>query len=321
MTGKWSRVTFPVNVDAMLIVDVDGDEMADVIGEALPDVYWLEAKDSQGNAWEATKIGTMPKTGHENGQGYMLAQIIAEGKPEIVLSGGKADREIYYLEIPDNPNAGNWPHTLITNEATDEGIGIGDIDRDGDVDIAAGDMYTGGKKIAWWENPGNGKGDWIKHKIGNVSQWPDRFVLADINGDLRLDAIVSEENEGKKPDAHVYWFEQPEQPRNSNWYRHLVTTQYTTNSMDVADLDRDGLVDLVTGEHRGTKKVKIWKNVARGSDWVEQIVDEGKESHLGARVADLNRDGDLEIVSIAWDDYPYLHLWRNDAQKIGELKN
>jgi len=26
-------------------------------------------------------------------------------------------------------------------------------------------------------------------------------------------------------------------------------------------------------------------------------------------------DGDLEIVSIAWDDYRYLHLWRNDARR------
>jgi hypothetical protein len=23
--------------------------------------------------------------------------------------------------------------------------------------------------------------------------------------------------------------------------------------------------------------------------------------------------GDLDIVSIAWDDYRFLHLWRNDA--------
>lgn len=87
--------------------------------------------------------------------------------------------------------------------------------------------------------------------------------------------------------------------------------------MDVADFDRDGLIDIVIGEHRGSKQVKIWKNIAGGFAWQEQLVDEGKESHLGTRVADLDRDGDLEIVSIAWDDYPALHLWRNDAKQIG----
>lgn len=36
--------------------------------------------------------------------------------------------------------------------------------------------------------------------------------------------------------------------------------------------------------------------------------------HLGARVADLDGDGDREIVSIAWDAYQYLHLWRHDVK-------
>lgn len=316
MTGTWERVVFPINLDAMIIVDVDDDAMGDVIGQALPDVYWLEAQDSQGNSWQATKIGTIPKTSHENGQGYQLAQIIPGGKPEIILAGGAENREIYYFEIPDNPSAGNWPRTLITNQASDEGMGIGDIDRDGDLDLAAGDTFQDAKKVAWWENPGNGQANWTKHEIGQTTYAPDRLAVADLNRDRRIDIIVSEENEGKQPDAHVYWFEQPANSQSSNWQRHLITTQYTTNSMDIADMDRDGAIDIITGEHRGTKKVAIWQNLDNGDRWMEQVVDRGKESHLGTRVMDLDGDGDLEIVSIAWDEYPYLHLWRNDNQSL-----
>jgi hypothetical protein len=47
--------------------------------------------------------------------------------------------------------------------------------------------------------------------------------------------------------------------------------------------------------------------------FTEHVVDRGKESHLGTQVTDLNRNGDLDIVSIAWDDHKNLHLWRNDA--------
>ena len=311
MTGKWERITFPVNVDAVLIVDVDGDELGDVIGQALPDVYWLEAKDIQGNSWNTTKIGTIAKTGHENGQGYAVAQIIPGGKPELILKGGSEDNEVYYFEIPDNPEVGNWPHTLITNESTDEGVGVGDIDGDGDIDICGGGL--GGKAVGWWENPGTGKGQWMKHIVGSNNHWADRFALADINEDGRLDIVMSEE--WRLQGSRVYWYEQPDDPKSPNWPRHVVAYQFTTNSMDVADMDHDGDIDIITGEHRGTEKLTVWENVNKGSKWIEHVISTGKESHLGASVADLDGDGDMEIASIAWDDYQYLHLWRNDARK------
>jgi hypothetical protein len=30
-------------------------------------------------------------------------------------------------------------------------------------------------------------------------------------------------------------------------------------------------------------------------------------------LSDLDGDGDLDVVSIAWNDFRYLHVWRNDA--------
>ena len=49
MTSRWQRTTLPgdPDIDAMLIMDVDGDEYGDVIGEWLPGVYWLEALDTK----------------------------------------------------------------------------------------------------------------------------------------------------------------------------------------------------------------------------------------------------------------------------------
>jgi hypothetical protein len=46
------------------------------------------------------------------------------------------------------------------------------------------------------------------------------------------------------------------------------------------------------------------------------VIDRGKEGHLGTQLADLDNDGDLDIVSTAWDDYPLLHIWRNNADKL-----
>jgi len=318
MMGRWDRVIFKINVDGMLVVDVDDDAFADVIAEALPDVYWIEAEDKLGNSLKAKKIGTLPKTGHVNGQGYMLGQLIAGGKPEVILAAGNG---IYYFEIPGNPNVGKWPRTQIAAETMDEGIGVGDIDGDGDIDIATG--RTTGKKrmVMWYENPGNGRGGWRDHLIGNTAFAPDRIAIADVNGDKRPDVVVTEERwPGPDPDANLYWFEQSTNPKDSNWKRHTIVTEYSLNNLDVADMDKDGDIDIVICEHKGPEgkfRLQIFENDGKGN-FAEHIADRGKESHLGARVADMDGDGDLDIVSVAWDSYRYLHLWRNDNGKGGE---
>ena len=146
--------------------------------------------------------------------------------------------------------------------ATDEQIGIADIDGDGLNDVAAGDMKDGGSYIAWFQNPGDGSSDWIRNRLGDFpGVYPDRLDVADVDGDSRVDVVVTEENDGSSPNAEVMWYQQPDDPVTAEWERSVVVEQFTTNGLDVADFDGDG---------------------------------------------------DLEIVSIAWDDFPYLYLWIND---------
>ena len=118
---------------------------------------------------------------------------------------------------------------------------------------------------------------------------------------------------GQGPNANLYWFEQPSDPFQEKWTRHHVVTQYSLNNLDVADMNGDGSPDIITAEHKGPDlKLQVWQNDGKGN-FALTTVDRGKESHLGARVADLNRDGAMDIVSIGWDRYAYLHLWRNDG--------
>ena len=124
---------------------------------------------------------------------------------------------------------------------------------------------------------------------------------------------VTEETQELVPRWKTYWFARPADPTGL-WPRHTVSVQYTTNAMDLADMDSDGDLDIITGEHRGHKRLVIWENNGQGA-FSYHLVDKGKENHLGARCFDLDGDGDLDIVGICWDSYGLLHLWRNDAIK------
>ena len=313
MDAMWEKVDLGINVDGILIMDVDGDENMDIIGQALPDIYWLEARDKNAKTWKTRKIGEVPATSHVNSQGFASAQIINGGKSEFVIAG---DGDIYSFEIPSKPEKDEWKVTLIAKNTSDEGIGTGDIDGDGDIDIAAGRRPQGAGEpliICWFQNPGDGSGDWKDFEIGKTNHPADRFAIADMNGDKKADIIVTEERyPGLEPDGNIFWYEQSDD-YTRGWKKHRVVTQYSINNLEVIDMDGDGDNDLLTSEHKGpVLELQLWKNDGVGN-LKKEILDTGKESHLGTQVADMDNDGDLDIVSIGWDEYQYVHLWRNES--------
>jgi hypothetical protein len=313
MSEEWQRIDLGINVDGMLFANIDDDPYGDIIAESLPDVYWLEAMNPEATAWSAIKIDSIPKTGHVNGQGYKTADVIAGGKPEILLT---AEDGIYMAKIPQDPVPANWSFIRIVDTRSDEGFATADIDSDGDLDIVAGDRNEKDKLtiLNWYVNPGKPKKNWARNSVGNTTHAIDRIRAADFNGDDVTDIVVAEERyPGKEPDANLYYFEGSKRGTAISWESEILITQYSMNNLDVADIDRDGDKDIVTNEHKGsTHRTQLFINDGSGN-FDKQLVDTGKEMHLGAQFADLDNDGDLDLVGHAWDKYQDLHMWRNDA--------
>ena len=203
LSNHWQRTAIASGVDIHFAVDVDGDEFADLIGFAGDKVIWLEADDRAATSWRRSVVGVV---GAGRTQGGVVAALLPGVRAQVVFTRGKA---LWALEVPDSPSATPWPLHRLSSDNEEEGIAAGDVDGDGDLDLAA--VAADGHHILWLENPGSLATEWRPHRVGGqidpTGAWLDRVALVDTNGDGRLDIVATEERQDRKLAAHLYVFE------------------------------------------------------------------------------------------------------------------
>ena len=100
------------------------------------------------------------------------------------------------------------------------------------------------------------------------------------------------------------WYEQPANPTDL-WIEHVISSAVVgPMSLDVADLDGDGDMDVAVGEHNtsnpSSARLWVFTNTGGALSWEQQIVDTGYEHHDGVQIADFDNDGKPDIMSIGW---------------------
>ncbi|MDZ7637274.1 MAG: VCBS repeat-containing protein [Bryobacterales bacterium] len=293
----WTRTLFgsPFHNFAALI-DANGDGLLDVIG--------TQGKGSEANAkllWAQNRGGgrftihhNIPEAKGDFLQGA-LAYPLAGGSPQVALSWHKAGAGLQLIAPPGGntrPDRAPWNFEVLSTESQDEQLSAADIDRDGRVDLLTGTW--------WFRNEGNGR--LTRHILNPTAGDPDRNRLGDLNGDGRVDAIVG--FEAVNVPGKLTWYEQPQDPTGT-WTEHLIENVVGPMSLDVADMDGDGDLDVVVGEHNyknpETATLWIFENAnGQGTSWKRHAVYKGDEHHDGARVVDIDDDGDLDIISLGW---------------------
>ncbi|NLF29839.1 MAG: hypothetical protein GX591_02990 [Planctomycetes bacterium] len=305
--GTWTRRTVGSPLNNMTAVyDFDGDGDMDILGTA------GEGSASNDTFVWARNDGTGTFTVHANiasGDGDFLQGAAVDrfspgGPVQVALSWHAAGKGVQMLTVPADPTGGTWTWQRISATSQDEALSSGDIDRDGDADLLLG--------TRWLRNDGAG---WSAHTLNGAAGLPDRNRLADVNGDGRLDAIVGYEAIGVP--GKLAWYEQPA-AATGTWTEHVIaSTVVGPMSLDAADLDRDGDVDLVVGEHSttapATARLWIFENAdGAGGAWTAHLVHTGDEHHDGAILRDIDLDGDLDILSIGWT-HARVMLYENKA--------
>jgi len=297
-TDPWSRQSIGSPLHNMFAVfDVDGDGDVDVLGtqgqgsEPNSNLVWAR-NDGRG---QFTLLKNIDNGNGNFLQGAAVAHFGPSQQTSVALSWHDGGPGVQLLTVPTDPSSDRWPVSLLSSVTQAEGLSANDIDGDGDTDLLLGTQWLRNDLPNQWTALD-------LHQLRPPNDAPDRNRLADVNNDGRLDAIVTYEGAGKS--RILAWYEQSADP-SSYWSEHIIAEATGPMSLDVADMDNDGDLDVVVGEHntKNPNTASLWLFInedGRGAEWQKTLVYQGDEHHNGARIVDIDNDGDLDILSIGW---------------------
>jgi hypothetical protein len=304
----WEPFDLPGIAQAIAVMDVDGDGCVEIVGTRGPGL-------TSRLCW--AKQGTDGWVTHDIGEGdgdwphgiTTLEDHPTIGRALVTSYHGRGLHPPQLWRVPNDPTE-LWIKSTLADLAHSEELVVVDLDGDGQSEIVAG---------PWWLDFVDGT--WQAHRFADAT-YSDaaRVRVADVDGDGCLDIILTEESgDWESRDAglgRVAWFKAPPDIRTGVWTEHVIATKKCPHSVDVVDIDGDGRLAILVGEHDAFTPAGADVNaglfVFRPADqtatsWTEEVVDTRFEHFNGARAIDLG--GRTGIVSHGWMEPHLLHLW------------
>jgi hypothetical protein len=286
-------------------LDVDGDGKIDLVAlDFFQKSVWCYQNPGPGKdaPWAETLL--VKSGNYETGN---LVDVDGDGKAREVLP--QLRPTVWYEMAKGADGKITAAVHEVSKREMDYGAGAGDLNGDGRPDII--------RPEAWYEAPADPRqGQWKEHpleltvpqKDPKTAKHISTVLVHDVNGDGLNDIVYTM--------AHgygIFWMEQARQGGEITFKRHLIDDTWSqAHTITLADLDGDGVKELVTGKrfraHNGHDPeedaplgVYYYKPEGKGAGvkWTKHPITFGQGIGAGLNIAavDLDGDGDLDLVT------------------------
>jgi len=253
----------------------------------------------------------VPLVGHDS-EDVSIADFDRDGLLDVIIVAeddvrfGRTNVHEYYRGQPDGGLA-RLPSSLPDMEA--DSVAHGDVDADGDLDL----IIAGAGQDRLLINDGRGAFvDETASRLPPEDRTTQDAEFADLDGDRDLDLVLGQEG------GHALWLNDGSGRFAEASDRLPATGNVEARKVTPADVDRDGDLDLYFS-HVGWQgrepqdRLLINDGRARFTDETADRIPVESGTTLTARFADLDGDGDLDLVR---GEQGPLTVWANDGSGV-----
>jgi len=177
------------------------------------------------------------------------------------------------------------------------------VDFDGDGDLDAGVSTWVGNFLAWLENTGNPRSNFIgrgfrAHMIEENCGETRTARAADFNGDDHIDFLGC-----SRTAPFLAWYQNPGDLAKKPFIKHIISTAFSPVYGEPVDMDKDGDIDvLIThyGPDPDKDQMIVWyENTpdCAKENWPMHVIKRGFYDAQAVIPGDIDNDGDVDVIA------------------------